>query len=181
MLDINTAKASFRTGWLLVLVLTIYWARGWVIAGEKAMHLLHSSPGLIQPDCWHYITRAILDYTFLPIAVLIIALNSKRFHKFVWLFSWSAFGLVISVLLEAIYWRIPNNEPTQNDYITSALVSLIALNFMYQMVRLKIVNDRGEGLFIGLGIGYSAAKTILSKLWLGKLLAWIGKLFALTL
>ena len=150
---------------LLSLALVIHFGRGWVLESEEIA-------------VWQNITAWILIYSVAPALTLLIGLMVKGNSKIIRLFVWSVFGVFLAELLETVYWRIPNNEPCANDYFSSFIVSLIIINAIYRLIKIRLLNGRGEGFIVGIGIGYSVAKTIFSKLWWGKLFSAVAKIVA---
>lgn len=148
-----------RIALLLSMALLFHYGRGWVIEGE--------------PEEWQYALSWILIYAINPVLSLIPCILYKG-NKVMMLFSWSVFAVFFAELLEEMYWRIPDNTPSENSLISSVAVSIIILNGLYRVSKMSYGDDK---TIAGIGIGYGLGKTLFSKLWWSKVLAALIKIF----
>jgi hypothetical protein len=112
-----------------------------------------------------------MGYAVAPILTLIPAIYYHKQPVLIKTFWWGIFGVCSAEMVENIICRIPNNESCDNNYITLFVLSVGVVIWLYKLS--KKMNHRGKGLMVGLGLGFSLAKTIFSKIWWAKLIAFL--------
>ncbi len=125
----------------------------------------------------YLIAYHIMGYAVAPCFSLVAAIKSHGSGGIIRQFFWSIFSICLVYFIDNSYCRIPNNDVCDNDYFTTFFVICTIVYMSYKMM--KIMNDRGKGMIIGFGLGFSVAKTILHKTWLGKLFIALIKIFGL--